>query len=102
MLVTARRVSSVPWRFKRSIRVACMWEVKLFQSALRQECWAFRGAVFEGRERAVVRELWSETVSWSIARVRTNCVVLPLERHRSMVEGCPPFWGWWVGVAILL
>ena len=30
MLVTARRVSSVPWRFKRSIRVACMWEVRLF------------------------------------------------------------------------
>ena len=79
-----------------------MWEAKLPQSALRQQCWAFCCAAFEGRERVALRELWSEVVSWSIASVRTSCVVLPLERHRSMVEGCPPFRGWWVGVAILL
>ena len=102
MLVTVRRVSSVPWRFERSILAVCLWEAKLLQSALCQQRWAFCGAAFEGRERVAVRELWSEVVLWSIVRVRTSCVVLPLERHRLMVEGCPPFRGWWVGVAILL
>jgi len=63
MLVTARRVSSAPWRFERSIRAACMCEAKLSQLALRQQCWAFCGAAFEGRERVAVRELWSEVVS---------------------------------------
>jgi len=63
MLVMAQRVSSVPWRFERSIRVACMWEVKLPQSALHQQRWAFCGTTFESRERVAVRELWSEVVS---------------------------------------
>ena len=63
MLVMARRVSSVPWRFERSIRAACMCEVKLLQSALHQQRWAFCGAAFDGRERVAVRELWSEVVS---------------------------------------
>jgi len=63
MLVMVQRVSSVPWRFERSIRAACMWEVKLPQSALRQQRWAFCGAAFEGREWVAVRELWSEVVS---------------------------------------
>jgi len=63
MLVTARSLSSVPWRFERSIRAACMWEVKLPQSALRQQHWAFCGAAFEGRKRVAVREQWSEVVS---------------------------------------
>ena len=71
-----------------------MWEAKLSQSALRHQRWAFRGAVFEGRERLVVRKLWSKVVLWSTARVRTSCVFLPLERYRSMVEGCPSFQGW--------
>jgi len=62
MLVMARRVSSVPWRFERSIWAACMCEAKLPQSALRQQHWAFCGAAFEGRERVAVRELWSEVV----------------------------------------
>jgi len=79
-----------------------MWEAKLPQSALHQQCWAFCGAAFEGSEREAVRELWSEVVSWSITRAMTSCIVLPLERHRSMVEGCPPFRVWWVGVAIML
>jgi len=63
MLVTARRVLLVPWRFERSIRAACMCEAKLPQSALRQQRWAFCGAAFEGRARVAVRELWSDVVS---------------------------------------
>jgi len=63
MLVMAWRVSSVPWRFERSIRAACMWKMKLPQSVLHQQCWAFCGAAFEGRKRVAVRELWSEVVS---------------------------------------
>jgi len=63
MLVMVRRVSLVPWGFEMSIRAACMCEVKLPQSALCQQCWAFCGATFEGRERVAVRELWSEVVS---------------------------------------
>jgi len=63
ILVMARRVSSVPWRFERSIRAVCMCEAKLPQSALRQQCWAFCGAAFEGMERVAVRDLWSKVVS---------------------------------------
>jgi len=63
MLVTAWRVSSVPWRFERSIRAGCMYEPKLPQSALHQQRWAFCGAAFVGRERVAARELWSEVVS---------------------------------------
>ena len=43
--------------------------------------------------------LWSEVVSWSTASVRTDCVVDPREKHKSMVEGCPPLLGWCVGIA---
>jgi len=57
MLVTARRVSPVPWRFEMSIRAPCMCEAKLPQSALRQQRRAFWGSAFEGRERVAVREL---------------------------------------------
>jgi len=70
-----------------------MWEAKLSQLALHQQHWAFHGATFDGRERVAVRELWSEVVSCSVTRVRISCVVLPLERHRSIVEGFPPFRG---------
>ena len=44
-------------------------------------------------ERVAVKELRFKVVSWSTARVRTSCDVLPLEWHRLMVEGCPPFRG---------
>jgi len=42
--------------------MACMWEVKLPQSALGQQRWSFCDAAFVGRERVAVRELWSEVV----------------------------------------
>ena len=79
-----------------------MWEVKAFQSALCQT--RRRGMVGgeEGRERVMVIELWSEVVSWSMASARIDWVIEPREKHRSMVEGLPPFHGWWVGIPGLL
>jgi hypothetical protein len=55
-----------------------------------------------GREREMVIELWSEVVSWSMASASSDWVIEPRERHRSMVEGLPPFRGWWVGILGLL
>jgi hypothetical protein len=52
----------------------------------------------EGRDREMVRALWSEVVSWSMASDRIDCVTDPRERHKSMVVGCPPFLGWCVGI----
>jgi hypothetical protein len=50
----------------------------------------------------MVIALRSEVVSWLTASDRIDCVIGPRERHRSMVDGWPPFLGWWVGVPVLL
>jgi hypothetical protein len=49
-----------------------------------------------------VRELWSDVVSWLMATLRIDLVMVPRERQRSMVEGLLPFLGWWVGTPGLL
>src|SRR3978361_1166683 len=102
MLEMARSVSSFPLRLVRSMLADWMWEVKAFQSALCQT--RRRGIVGgeEGRERVMVIELWSEVVSWSMASARIDWVIEPREKHRSMVEGLPPFRGWWGGFTGML
>jgi len=55
--------------------------------------------VVYGNDRVRVRELWSEVVSLSIASEMADLVVYPWVRHKSMVEGLLPFFGWWVGIA---
>jgi hypothetical protein len=52
------------------------------------------GAMVDGRERVMITALWSEVVSWSTASVKMECVGEPREKHKSMVDGCPPFLGW--------
>jgi hypothetical protein len=82
-----------------------MWDAKAFQSALCQArlcSWGVFGEGEEGREREMVIELWSEVVLWSIASASIDWVIDPQEKHRSMVEGMPPFRGWWVGIPGLL
>jgi len=99
MLVIARRVSSVPWSYERSILVDWIIESNFPQSALRQHRRGTVGAIGVGSDRTTVTALWSQVVSWSTARDKMDCVVEPRERHKSMVEGCPPFLGWCVGIA---
>jgi hypothetical protein len=98
ILEMARRVSSFPLRLVRSMLADWMWRAKALQSAL---CQMRRGGEVgggeEGRERERVIELWSDVVSWSMASANIDCVIEPREKHRSIVEGFPPFRGWWVG-----
>jgi len=42
--------------------------------------------------------LWSEVVSWSTVNAKIDCVTDPREIHKSIIEGCPPFLGWCVGI----
>jgi hypothetical protein len=47
----------------------------------------------EGRASVTVMELWSEVVSWSVARERIEALMFPRERQRSIVDGVLPFLG---------
>jgi len=58
--------------------------------------------MMDGRASVAVMELRSEVVLWLTARAKNDCVVDPREKHRSIVEGRPPFLGWWVGIAVSL
>jgi hypothetical protein len=49
--------------------------------------------VEEERASETVMELWSEVVSWLVASERIELVIFPRERHRSIVDGVPPFLG---------
>ena len=93
MLVTALRVSSVPWSCERSIFADWILELNVSQLALGQHRWGIVGARVDGRDRVMITALWSEVVSWSTASVRMDCVGEPREKYKSMVEGCPPFLG---------
>ena len=87
MLGIARRVSSAPWRFERSLLADWIRKSNIFQSALRQHRHGTAGAIAVGSDRVTVTALWSEVVSWFTASARIDCVTDPRERHRSMVEG---------------
>jgi hypothetical protein len=98
MLVIARRVSSFPWSCERSIPADWTLESNNLQLALRQHWQGTAGAVAIPSDRVEVTALWSEVVSWSTANDKTDCVVEPRKRHKSMVEGRPPFLGWCQGI----
>jgi hypothetical protein len=98
MLVIARKVSSAPCSCERSIPADWTLESNNPQSALRQHRRGTGGAVAIPSDRVMMTALWSEVVSWSTASDRTDCVVEPRERHKSIVEGRPPFLGWCVGI----
>jgi hypothetical protein len=101
IFVTARRVSSLPCRFVKSIPAERMCSPKVAQLVL---CQLRRvGAVEVGvvgigdrRVRVIVIELWSDVVSWFVASDCMEVVMAPRERQRSIVDGVLPFLGWWV------
>jgi len=99
MMVTALRVSSVPRSGERSIFADRILELNISQLALSQHWWGMVGARADGRDRVMMTALWSEVVSWSTTSVKMDCVGKPQEKHKSMVDGCPPFLGWCVGIA---
>src|SRR5258706_4598668 len=104
VFVIARRVSSGPCKLERSMLVDCMQSLNRSQSALCQFrlglCWFL--FVVPGRVRKMVRELWSDVVSWLMAILRIDLVMVPRERQWWMVEGLLLFLGWWMGMLDLL
>src|SRR3978361_1262027 len=99
MLVTAVRVSSVPWSCERSIFADRILELNVSQSALCQHRRGMVGDGVDGRERVMITALWSEVVSWSTASVKIECVGEPREKHKSMEDACTPLLGWCVVIA---
>ena len=98
MLVTALRVSSIPWSCKRSIFADQILKLNVSQLALGQHWRGMVGARVDGRDRVMMTALWSEVVSWSTASVKMDCVGEPREKHKLMIDSCPPFLGWCVGI----
>ena len=71
--------------------------LKVFQFALYQLRRTEAAGAAEGGASVSVIELWSEVVSWFVARERIEEVMSPQERQRSIVDGVLAFLGWWVG-----
>jgi len=91
MLVTARKVSSLPCRFVRLIPVEQICSSKVCQFALAQLHRTVAGGRAEGSASVTVMELWSEVVSWFVASEMMELVMPPQERRRSIVDGVVPF-----------